>query len=396
MHSSLFIPHFSFNQFFYLGLQVLDVFLPRLQLVGTVDEEVGRHARDVIQPQVVRIRPGPVAHADPGQVVGRRLPVVFVFVEGDLVDFQSLSLILVVEPAQRHVACRRLLRAVDGEVQQDDLPFQVRQPAFAPVLVLEGDVDESRFAHLVGREGDFLLPRRAGVFHSLDGEVVQVGRACRVGVEVVEARGDSPEAADVGRVVERVEEAGAVHALEEGEVGIQRVGRLEDVVHLRVLLVSADHSLHAVLLLVGGQRARGIHAVDVGLELDLLDGQFLDFQVGLALDGVARRHVVEAGLDADGLRRVDGEVDDVVVDAQAVELRILRLLAFEGERARGAQLDGVDGGDGRDAGSFQVEHLVGSALDGARYGEMRFFLTGREPGQDDSREKNAFVFHIFK
>ena len=217
-----------------------------------------------------------------------------------------------------------------------------------------------------------------------------------MGVELFEAGCHGTEAAHVVGIAQRVKDERIVHPLEEGKVGIERVGSAEDVVGFHVVLIPCHHCLDAVLYLIRGQRTSAVETVDVCLELDLLHGKFLDFPVCLALDGVSRGHVLQVGFHADGLGGVYGKVDDVPFHAQAVKLGILRPASLEGKCPLFAQLHRVDRRDGGDARLLQVERLVVGSRDLSRYGEVRLLFAGRQNGQQTEQWKNAFVFHIFK
>ena len=111
-------------------------------------------------------------------------------------------------------------------------------------------------------------------------------------------------------------------ALEEGEIrrGLHRF-LVDEVVH-HLLLISVDHAQHAVTHGLSAE-VRGIdHLTCPGLQLLLHDRELFDSGIALsALDGIVRGHGGIGGLDSDRLDGIDGEIDDLLSDAQAVELR---------------------------------------------------------------------------
>jgi hypothetical protein len=73
---------------------------------------------------------------------------------------------------------------------------------------------------------------------------------------------------------------------------------------------------------------------------------------------IVRGHAGVLGFDGDGLRGVDTNVDDLVADAQPVELRGFRGLGAEGETAVGVEGHRTDLVDACQSHVLEIEHGV--------------------------------------
>ena len=248
-----------------------------------------------------------------------------------------------------------------------------------------GQLDVDHLDLLRGDAFEIQFGAVAGDFERLEGEVIEVLRAGTFGVEVVVAGGHGSEGARVVLVVE-VKEEEAVDLLKEGEVGGGGHGSVVDVFQCDGLVFLGGVG-NAVLVGRVGEGAGAVliaGAADLlpGVELcegDLLDGAAV---VG-ALHGVGGGETLSVGGEGERLGGVDGEVDPLVLQAEAVEVGVLRARAFEAELARGIELDGVEEGDGRESDVFEINGLIRGAGHDAGNGELgrAFSAAGEEAYQ---------------
>ena len=332
-----------------------------------------------------------VAHANPRQGCRLLFPEVLVLVEAHLIDFQSLSVVLVVQLAKHEYAGRRLLHGKDVEVEQHDAALQVGQPAQLAAVVGHGNVDDSGLSNDGGVDG-LAVGRlaKSHVPHSLQRDVVEVGATLGIRPEGVPAGGHGGKHLDVFLVGAGIEDERIAKRLEQGEVGIRLAGFGEDVLHLHLLLVAGHEGQDAVVRLVDVQLFALADGQCLAVECLLAQGQFLDFlTVFRAADLVLRGHLRILCLDGDRLGRVDGHIDYLVADAQAVELRCLGALTAESERTVVVELDGVEDGDVADAHVLEVQHLVLGI--GYIALHMKLFLTARSHRQCGHGHHNIFL-----
>ena len=301
-----------------------------------------------------------IVYANPGEVIDGHAPVMLVVVKPHLVDFKPLVGVLVVELAQREDAHGRCFLGVGAEAEQHHLPLEVGEAALGAVGVGQADVDERSLHHLVGKEGGnaVVSGRACGARggHALDGNVVEVLRAQGVGVIEVEVRSHGSKGAHVVARADGVEDEAAAQPLEECEVGVgfARVG--VDVLEADAVLVR----LHEVFNLFPRDAHLGPAVAHKGadsvLQLNLFHHKLLQLHVVVRPFHLIRNgHGGQGGVDADGLRGVDADVDEFAVDAQAVEVVALGTRDAERERAVSLQLDGVGDGDFFDAERIEVE-----------------------------------------
>ena len=112
------------------------------------------------------------------------------------------------------------------------------------------------------------------------------------------------------------------------------------------------------------------------MQVDLLQGEFLDlFAILRTADFVLGGHLRILGLDGDGLRRIDADIDNLIRDSQTVKLWGFCCFLAEGEIALVAQLYGVDDVDAFQTHILEIEHRVGSIADLAFY--VEFFIAAR-------------------
>ena len=281
------------------------------------------------------------------------------------------------------------------EVEQHDLAGQLVQMAQLSLVVVQRNVDESGSLNLAGIDGAGAVSLAdAHVLHALDGDVVQVGTALGVGVVGVPAGGDGGIHLDIVLVGAWIEEQHVAQRLEEREIGIRLVGSREDILLLDLVLVLLNHVEDAVVRLVDGELLVVADKDGTALEVHLLEGELLDFLtvVGTA-DLVLRGHLRIGSLDGHRLGRVDGDVDNLVADAQSVELGSLRSLAAEREAAVGTELDGVDRCDFADADVLQIEHGVLCLGDVSLY--VKFLFAARSHAQQGQCHDNIFL-HLLR
>ena len=180
----------------------------------------------------------------------------------------------------------------------------------------------------------------AEVAHAGNGYVVEVLATLRLRVISVPARGHGRVDLHVGLAAVGVEDVDRAttddHGLEEGEIRIRLHRGLEDVVGLDSGLILVESILHERALLVVRHVWIAGNGVELCLEVHLLQGQLLDLSaiVG-ALDVILIRHGRVRRLHLHVLGGVDGHVDELSVDAQAIKLWVARGLGRERERAVG-------------------------------------------------------------
>ena len=87
-----------------LRIQVLDLHVALLQLIVAVDDEVGRDALDVIAYERLRVASFWIPYTDPRQRFRLSLEEMLVGIVADLVDFEALGMILVIQLSQDHDA----------------------------------------------------------------------------------------------------------------------------------------------------------------------------------------------------------------------------------------------------------------------------------------------------
>ena len=130
----------------------------------------------------------------------------------------------------------------------------------------------------------------------------------------------------------RVEDKQSADGLEQCEVGVWFVGCTEDIVTFHVVLVGLNHAHQAV---TSQQAGHGLLYLDATLlKVYLLQGQLFYFQaVVRTAYFILCNHAGVRRCYADGLGGVYADVDNLVVDAQSVELGTGRSLAAERERS---------------------------------------------------------------
>ena len=227
-------------------------------------------------------------------------------------------------------------------------------------VVGQRNVDNTRCLHLAQVDSARLLGLHdAHGLHALDGDVMQVGTALGIGVIGIPAGSHGGKELDVVLVGTGIENQRVAQRLEQGEVGIRAVGLLEDIVRPDVLLVFANHAQNTVVHLVHAQCAVVRHGDGPVGQVNLLQCQFLDF-----LTVVRTAHLILGGhlrilcLEGHRLCRVDAHVDNLVVDAQTIELGGLGLLVGKGEGTVLVEFHGVEHRHLLQPHILEVEHGV--------------------------------------
>ena len=175
----------------------------------------------------------------------------------------------------------------------------------------------------------------------------------------VPAGGDSGKDLHVVAVRFRVEDEPWAYCLEECEIGIRLIGLFEDVVCLDILLIGVQHLHDGVSHLVTVQLHVAFKGNELSLQGNLFQCQFLNLLTVLrALHLILGGHSRALCLYGNGLRGVDGDVDNLVVDAQAVELRSLCGLVAEAEVTIGIELCRVENLGAGQSDVLKVEHGV--------------------------------------
>ena len=338
-----------------------------------------------------------VVDADPRQVVDGHAPVVLVLVHADLVDLEALGSVLLVDFAQGEDAQRGTLLGVGAETQQHHLALQVGEFVLGAVGVGKVDVDDVGLGDLI-LDGTVLDGTdRTRVAHALDGDVVEVLRARGLGVEEVEVRGYGCEGLDILARADGVEDEAAAQTLEQREVGVglRRVGI--DVLHADIVLVVLDEGVD----LRTGDAHLGTTVAHEGLDgvlqLDLLQHEVLQTDIVFrALDLIGDGHGGVGGVDLDGLRGVDAQVDELALYAKAVEVVTFGAGHVETEGAIVLQLDGVGNRHLIYTQRIEVEHLARGLGDRAFYRGLRFVVIAANQRQSGkSGCKKCRFFHIF-
>ena len=359
----IFICLYLLQQFLDLGLKVLDGSGTRYDVVAAVDEEEVGHCLHVIEHQALGANAVGIAHADPGQGLGLLLPEMLIGVEAYLIDLQALGVVLIVEFAEHDDAGGRVFEGEDVEVEQHHLALQVGEMPHLPLVVSQRDIEHASLSHLAGVDLKIGILSRDDtlVLHALDGDVMQVLPAVGMGVVSVPTGGHGGEGPDVLLLRAGVEDQPVAQRLEESEVGVGLVGLAVDIVLHHVGLIERHEAVDAVaddadaevgLLLLQGH--------DLPLQFHLLEGEFANLvAVVRAADGVVRGHAGIFALDLYGLGGVDADVDDLVGNAQAVELGRLGRIATKGETAVAAQRHGVEHLDALQSDILEIEHGVG-------------------------------------
>ena len=174
----------------------------------------------------------------------------------------------------------------------------------------------------------------------------------------VEVRGHGGKGADIVTRADGVEDEAPAQTLEKCEVRIGLPGVGVDVLEADAVLVR----LHKVVNLLPRDAHfrpavadKGTHGV---LQLYLLHYKFLQLEVVVgAFHLIGNRHRGQGCVDADGFRGVDADVDELAVDAKAVEVVAFGTWDAECERAVPLQLDGVGNGDLFNAKCIEIEGL---------------------------------------
>ena len=172
------------------------------------------------------------------------------------------------------------------------------------------------------------------VLHSLDGDVMKVLTAQRIGVIGVPTGCHGTEHLHVIGVLARVEDECVAQCLEQREIRIRLHRLLIDVVVPDFLLISIHHLTYGVFGCVDSHRRVTANLYCLLLQCHLLQRQFLYLGAVLrTLHCVVRSHAGILSLHGYRLCRVDADIDYLCCYAQAIELRGIGLRAAETESA---------------------------------------------------------------
>ncbi len=107
-----------------------------------------RDALHVIELETCSLDTVLFTYADPWKGSGRCFPEVLIWIYGNLIDFQSGSMIFVVKLTEHHNALGALVAGEDMEIEQYHLAGEVREAANLSLVVLQGNFYASVYAHL--------------------------------------------------------------------------------------------------------------------------------------------------------------------------------------------------------------------------------------------------------
>ena len=270
-----------------------------------------------------------------------------VWIYGYLINLQTCSMILVVKVAEHHDTFGTLSVGKEMEVEQHYLALEVGKIAYHTLVVCQREVDASIYAHLAGINLSLchLVFHDANVLHALDGDIVEVLATLSVRIVSIPTGSYGSKHLDVILVVAWIEQQGVgatyLNGLEKSIVGRSLHWSLEDILGLDVLLVAVDHLSYCHVHGVNSHVWIFGDTVDGSLQVHLLERQFLDGRTVLrTFHFVFVSHRRVCSLYEDGFRRVNREVDGLVGNTQAIELRRNRVhgIFFESEGTVFAQL----------------------------------------------------------
>ena len=210
-------------------------------------------------------------------------------------------MILVVILTQHQNALWRVFHSKQVEIQQHHLARHVCETAHLTMIVRQLHFDDSRLhdSGLVNALGLTLGFDDAGILQTLNGNVVQVLTTQGSRIKRVPAGGNGSKHLAVIAAVLRVEDKPRPQCLEQSEVGIALERLLEDIVALHIFLIGIDHTLQRVTQCNHRQAAAALQSDGASLQVNLLQSQFLDFQVVVrTADVVFSSHL--------GISRLDG------------------------------------------------------------------------------------------
>ena len=154
------------------------------------------------------------------------------------------------------------------------------------------------------------------VFHVLERDVVEVLSAQRAWIVGVPTGGNRSESLDIVRILAWIEhhQVGVSYdnTLEERKIGVRLHGLFIDKVLFDIVLVGVYHLKNTVFNGIDSQLRIVDNGLCLRLQCHLAKCELLDFQVILrAFNRVLGCHGRVGGIDVDGLRRINGDVDDL-------------------------------------------------------------------------------------
>ena len=160
-----------------------------------------------------------------------------VCIQRNLIDFQSLGGILVVQVAQHIIMCSRNGTLINSEVHNNSLALQFAQLTCIALHVTQVNVDDAGFRNCLFGDFHNLLLRSTGILHSLYHNIVEVLGAVGIRIIIVQAGCHGCKTLNVFLIVQRVENQIIIQLLEQGEIGSSRIGSGKNIADFHFILI---------------------------------------------------------------------------------------------------------------------------------------------------------------